>query len=186
MKFLMKLALAGAPLPGAILDPHSPWIGNVLSHCLRIATNQCHHLFLGRIAWLIEERPRKTKNEWMPIIKATTQIENSNTRYSLKGRSILCVGGQAKHYPAYHALVKAADGHLLTFHGNSNDCIEQLHKLLERVDMVICPIDCINHEAYFIVKRYCQYSGKHCALLDRSQTTVFQKGIEKLASLIAK
>lgn len=186
MKFLMKLALAGITPSGTVPHPHSSPIAKLLSDYLRIARNRYHHVFYDRITLPIEKRARKQKDKWMPIVKATTQIENSSARHTLKGRSILCVGGQEKHYPVYHELVKAAGGHLVTFYGDSNDSIKQLQKLLEKVDMVICPIDCVNHEAYFTVKRYCQYSGKHCALLDRSQTGVFKKGIEKLMAMTAK
>lgn len=183
MKFLMKLALDGMTPSGTVPNPLASPISNVLSSCLRIAENLYNHLFYDRITWPLEKRVQEPKNEWMPIVKATTHIENCDTCYDLNGRSILCVGGQAKHYSVYHKLVEAAGGHLFTFYGDSNDRIEQLHKLLENVDMVICPVDCVNHEAYFAVKHYCTHSEKPCALLDRSKVTVFQKGIRILASI---
>ena len=42
--------------------------------------------------------------------------------------------------------------------------------------MVICAVDCVNHEAYFTVKRYCKYFGKPYVLLDRSDLATFRKG----------
>lgn len=186
MKFLMKLALGGMTPSGTAPHSHSSPIGNVLSGCLRVAEKLYNHLFYDRISWPLKKRVREPKAEWMPIIKATTHIENSDARYGLKGRSILCVGGRAKYYPVYHELVEAAGGHLFTFYGDSSDRIENLYELLEKTDMVICPVDCVNHQAYFTVKHYCMRSEKPCVLLDRSKLAVFQKGIRVLASMTAK
>lgn len=186
MKFLIKLALDGIIPSENTSHPPSSSIGSVLSGCLRAVENLYNHSFLNRLSWPLGENIQKQKTKWMPIIKATTHIQNSDANFDLRGRSILCVGGQAKHYPIYSNLVEAAGGRLAIFYGDSNDSIEKLHKLLEKTDMVICPVDCVNHEAYFMVKRYCQCSGKQCALLDRSQTAVFKKGIEKLASMTTK
>ncbi len=186
MKFLIKLALDGIVPSGNASHPLFSPIGNILSGCLRVAENLYSHPFYDRISWPLAKRVQKQEIEWISIIKATTHIQNSGAYFDLKGRSILCVGGQAKHYPIYRDLVEAVGCRLVTFYGDSNDSIEQLHKLLENTDMVICPIDCVNHQAYFAVKDYCKHSGKPCALLDRSQTTVFKKGIEKLASMTAK
>lgn len=183
MKFLMKLALDGIiPLGNAPHSLSSP-IGNVLSGCLRVVKNLYNYPFCDRISWSLAKRVKKQGIEWMPIIKATTHIENSGAHFDLKGRSILCVGGQEKHYPIYRNLVEDAGGHLVTFYGDANDSIKKLHQRLEKADMVICPVDCVNHQAYFTVKHYCKHSRKPCALLDRSQIAAFQKGIRILASV---
>ncbi len=123
-----------------------------------------------------------TAIRWMPLIKATTVIENSKADDDLIGQSILCVGGRSDLYPTYQHLVEKSGGRMLCFRGGSCDGVEQLHILLESADMVICPVDCVNHEAYFTVRNYCQCTNKPCAFLDRSLVASFQKGIEKLAS----
>ena len=186
MKFLMKSTLSGIiPLGNTPHSLSSP-IGNVLSGCLRVVENLYNYSFFGRISWPLAKRAQKQEIAWMPIIKATTHIENTGIHFGLKGQSILCVGGQEKYYPIYRNLVENAGGHLVTFHGDANDSFKKLHQRLEKTDMVICPVDCVNHEAYFTVKHYCQFTGKRCALLDRSQTAVFKKGIEKLVSMTEK
>ena len=184
MKFLMKLAIDGISPPENALRFRSSPADRLLSGFLRIVKKLNRPLY-GQNTRLLKKKVNKPEIDWMPIIKATTHIENGNAHCDLKGRSILCVGGQAKHYPIYRDLVEAAGGHLVTFYGDSNDSIEQLHQRLEKADMVICPIDCVNHQAYFTVKRYCQFSGKYCVLLHRSQAGVFQKGIERLVSITA-
>ncbi|HEU4855388.1 MAG TPA: DUF2325 domain-containing protein, partial [Nitrosospira sp.] len=55
--------------------------------------------------------------------------------------------------------------------------------LLDHADMVVCPMDCVNHTVFFTVKRYCRRSGKPCVLLDRSSLSTFRKGIATLAVL---
>ncbi|MDP1557461.1 MAG: DUF2325 domain-containing protein [Nitrosomonas sp.] len=142
----------------------------------------------------VDQPGKNVTTGWMPFIKATTQVNNCDARiqnptdYSdnlqLAGRSVLCVGGRAILYPAYRHLVEAACGNFLTFHGNSGDSLDDLHVLLEYTDMVICPVDCVNHQAYFTVTHYCKRSGKPCALLDRSRLVTFRKGIETLASIV--
>jgi len=134
--------------------------------------------------------------DWAPLIKATSPIKNSNTthkdqtndrsNYHLAGRSVLCVGGRIKLYPNYSQLIESSGGNLMTFHGDSNDHLDNLSQLLKETDMVICPIDCVNHEAFLIVKNYCQYSGKPCVLLDRSEVDTFCRGISMLAIMATK
>lgn len=129
--------------------------------------------------------------DWPPLIKTTSPTKNCNSvnqtndysQYHLAGRSVLCVGGRRKLYPEYHQLIKNSGGNLMTFHGNPNDPLDNLPQLLEKADMIICPVDCVNHQAFFIVKYYCKYSGKPCVLLDRSEANTFCRGINMLAIL---
>lgn len=125
----------------------------------------------------------------LPIIKATTPLNTphasqksitANTQ-QLQGQTILCVGGRACLYSEYCATIQALGGELLTFHGNVNDSIEHLYKLLSQVDMVICPVDCVRHDLFFAVKYFCKYTNKPYALLDRSEINTFRKGAEVLA-----
>lgn len=129
--------------------------------------------------------------DWAPLIKTVSSTKNRSrgnqlndyNQYHLAGRSVLCVGGRLKLYPEYHQLIKDSGGHLMTFHGDSNDPLDNLPQLLEKADMIICPVDCVNHQAFFIVKYYCKYSGKPCVLLDRSEAHTFCRGINMLAIL---
>ncbi len=134
--------------------------------------------------------------DWAPVIKATSSIKScsANNRmqldefnnHPLANRSVLCVGGRMKYYPAYNQLIENFGGHLMTFHGNSSDHLDNLSQLLTNTDMVICPIDCVNHDAFLIVKCYCKYSGKPCVLLDRSEINTFSRGVNILAIMATK
>ncbi|UJP04985.1 MAG: DUF2325 domain-containing protein [Nitrosomonas sp.] len=124
--------------------------------------------------------------DWAPLIKTypctqhSSDFQKLQRGCSLMGRSILCVGGRIKLYPAYARLIKQSNGNFITFHGNTHHHPSILLQLLHRADMIICPVDCINHEDYFTVKYYCQESGKPCILLDRSETRTFFAGIQLL------
>ncbi len=131
--------------------------------------------------------------DWVPLVKAgfspETVSENNqmdfqnSTDHWLHGQSVLCVGGRIKLYPEYHRLIKNCGGCFIAFHGNSHDNFEDLPRFLKQADMIICPVDCVNHEAFFTVKHYCKYSGTPCALLERSEIKNFEAGIRMLAGL---
>ncbi|MBX3616524.1 DUF2325 domain-containing protein [Nitrosomonas sp.] len=132
---------------------------------------------------------------WAPLIKASSKINtaiagNSNDVWDhycdtahLKNRSVLCVGGRIKLYSYYERLVATCGGHFLAFHGDANDSLDRLPLLLEMADMIICPVDCVNHEAFLMVKRFCRYTQKPCVLLDRSEIKTFNAGIQALSTI---
>jgi hypothetical protein len=102
---------------------------------------------------------------------------------ALTGQSILCVGGRAALYPAYHRLIASLGARLLIYRGSLKNNMNQLYTSLVSADMVICPVDCVNHNDFFAVKFYCKFSGKPYTLLDRSNLATFNKGVKTLARL---
>ena len=129
--------------------------------------------------------------DWAPLVKTSFPIKTCNTNntnqsnvYSsndhLAGRSVLCVGGRIKFYPEYSRLIENSGGSFVAFHGDANDRLDHLPQLLKDTDMIICPVDCVNHDVFFIVKHYCRHSGKPCVLLDRSEVDTFCLGINIL------
>lgn len=135
--------------------------------------------------------------DWAPLVKTSFPIKTCNTNNTnqdnvhssndhLAGRSVLCVGGRIKLYPEYSQLIENSGGSFVAFHGDANDRLDHLPQLLEDTDMIICPVDCVNHDAFFIVKHYCRYSGKPCVLLDRSEVDTFDIGIHMLTIMAAK
>ncbi|SEM95863.1 hypothetical protein SAMN05216325_10525 [Nitrosomonas marina] len=118
----------------------------------------------------------------VPVIKACTRLEESNNT-NFAGRSVLCVGGQKHLYPAYQQIIEDAGGRFLCFHGGNDASLDSLHRLLALTDLVICPIDCIRHEAFWITKRYCERLRKPCVMLDKSRITAFYNGIRMLRSI---
>jgi hypothetical protein len=106
--------------------------------------------------------------------------------FDLAARKVLCVGGKAALYPEYRRLVEASGATLFFYRSDPRPARGQrLSKLLAQADMVVCPVDCINHEAYFTAKRYCKYSGTPYVVLDRSDISTFRKGVATLTELAA-
>lgn len=168
-------------------------------------------LFSGRICKLLRYKFNAHKisgspgvNCTPPLIKVTTtlssaassttctsshytrnkiQIGHRTNCTNLSEKYILCIGGRGRLYPEYRFLVESLRGNLLIYRGNQKGDTDRLPTLLARSDMVICPVDCVNHETYFAVKYFCKKSGKPCALLDRSDLPTFRKGIETLIGI---
>ena len=214
MKFQKKLVLDNTTLSDTVFfrSSHAACIDACLACCLqhleKLTCRLSHYLVLRKRTQFIKHRlyhfskkiinVRLTSDKtsqtinWPSLIKATTAhhtaFENpANDRSNeLSGRSVLCGGGRMTLYPKYSQLIENSGGNFLTFRGDANDHLGNLLQLLNKTDMVICPVDCVNHEAFFVVKHYCQYSGKPCVLLDRSALNTFHRGINILANMIAR
>lgn len=151
----------------------------------------------GLTSKLQNQKSKKAANyynnnrNWAPIIKAKSSIKSNDTngctntnQLSLFEKSVLCVGGQLKLYPQYGQLVEALGGQFMAFHNNANDTsFKHLLQLLQKADMIICPVDCVDHEAFLLVKKYCESFDKLCVLLDRSSIATFQQGIHALTCM---
>ena len=137
---------------------------------------------------------------WAPLIKANTTLSFAtcapihyirneigiNHRINcpeLSEKYVLCIGGRRRLYPEYRCLIKSLGGNLLIYRGNQKGDTNRLPALLNCASMVVCPVDCVNHETYFAVKYFCNKSGKPCVLLDRSDLPTFRKGIEILIGI---
>lgn len=137
--------------------------------------------------------------DWVPLVKAVAtpatftaarpmdcsacakkQVGRCD-RFALRGRSVLCVGGRAALYPEYRRAVETSGGKFLLYRGDLYDDAGHLSAMLARADVVVSPVDCVNHEAYFTAKNYCKYSGRPYALLERSDLLTFRKGLKILA-----
>lgn len=129
--------------------------------------------------------------EWVPLIKANiaskpnsdqelTKVLNQN--HNLAGQTVLCVGGRAALYADYFRLVTAAGGYFMIYRGNTENSGDHFNNLLDRANMLICPVDCVSHDDYFAVKRYCKLTGKSCAFLERSSLPAFTRGLVMLIS----
>lgn len=144
------------------------------------------HFFRKRIYTKASTRP---ETEWVTLIKGKQATKSNtsqeiaraiNNNHNLAGQAVLCVGGRATLYPDYLRLVEAAGGRFMTYRGSPENNRGHLYALLDRVNMVICPVDCVSHDDYFAVKRYCKLSGKLCAFLERSSLPAFSQGLRTL------
>ncbi|MDC8445434.1 MAG: DUF2325 domain-containing protein [Nitrosomonas sp.] len=133
----------------------------------------------------VKQRPVDGQLPAMPLVKASTAIMETNPG-CLKGKCVLCVGGQLQMYPAYRQIVEDAGGRFLSFHGAADAAMAELHTLLADADLIVCPLDCVRHEAFFVTKDYCKRARKPCVMLDKSRITTFYNGIRMLRTFVAE
>lgn len=99
---------------------------------------------------------------------------------SLKGRCILCVGGRITLLPQYRQLAERLGVHLIHHDGGQEEAMSRLPDLLATSDAVICPTDCVSHNAYYLLKRHCKMYGKPCVLTRNSGVAGFAAALTKL------
>ncbi|HIQ07159.1 MAG TPA: DUF2325 domain-containing protein [Thiotrichaceae bacterium] len=101
-------------------------------------------------------------------------------QHDLKGRCILYVGGRDKQCSHFKQIVHDKNGHFIHHDGGKDDGTQKLNSSLTKADTVMCPLDCISHEAMNIIKRYCKKEHKRLVLMPRSSLAAFEKGLSIL------
>jgi len=100
-------------------------------------------------------------------------------KIDLDGRSVLYVGGRNRLCPYFRSLIEQQNGHFIHHDGGREESTQRLDALLVKVDVVLCPVDCISHDAVHRIKRDCKRYGKHLMLLPQSSLSAFTKGIRE-------
>jgi len=100
----------------------------------------------------------------------------------LTGRRVLCIGGRSSLTCHYRSLVERYNGELIHHDGGLEDSRQRLDSLLCAADVVVCPADCVSHDAYLKAKRYCKRTAKPCVLLKSSGVASFAQALEQVAA----
>lgn len=100
----------------------------------------------------------------------------------LCGKRILYVGGRANLVQHYRALVERLGGEFLHHDGGLEQSRHGLPRILGGVDAVLCPVDCVSHDACQCVKEVCKHNFKPCKLLRSSGLSSLVRSLEELAS----
>lgn len=100
----------------------------------------------------------------------------------LCGRCILYVGGRHSQCGQFRILVEHHNGRFLHHDGGREDSRQRLATILAQADAVLCPLDCVSHDAVNRVKRFCQSYTKPLVLLPRASLSAFARGLEQLTS----
>lgn len=102
--------------------------------------------------------------------------------HDLNGRAILYVGGRLKMLPHIRAVVEQRNGCLLHHDGGMEQTVRGLENLVERADVVVCPIDCVSHDACLRVKGVCRRLRKPFLPIRSAGTTSFARALQTLAA----
>ncbi|MGH6914762.1 MAG: DUF2325 domain-containing protein, partial [Geminicoccales bacterium] len=96
----------------------------------------------------------------------------------LPGGCILYVGGRCHLLPHLRARAEARAACLLHHDGGRGETLQALESLVDRADVVFCPIDCISHHASLKAKQLCRRLAKPFVPLRTSSATCFARAIE--------
>lgn len=99
----------------------------------------------------------------------------------LGGRRILCVGGRIKLVEQYRAVVTGLNGRFEHHDGGLEERRQRLEALLSSADAVVCATDCVSHDAYHRLKRFCKAHRKPHVFLQSSGLTSFTRAVEAMA-----
>ncbi len=109
--------------------------------------------------------------------------ESCPEKVDLAGRSILYVGGRNKMCSHFRALVEQQNGRFIHHDGGREESTQRLDALLAKVDAVLCPMDCVSHDAMHRIKRDCKRYGKHLTVLSQSSLSAFAKGVHEFSKV---
>lgn len=98
----------------------------------------------------------------------------------LSGRCILYVGGRNRMVPHLQSLVSRCNGELLHHDGGVEESANQLAGALSRADAILCPMDCVSHEAVHKIKKACQKCSKPFIPLRSAGLSSFVRGLRAL------
>ena len=74
----------------------------------------------------------------------------------LHGKKVLYVGGRCNLAAHYKSLARKFGCDLVCHDGGVEQSPHRLYSLLSAADAVVCPVDCVSHEACTLVKRACK------------------------------
>jgi hypothetical protein len=103
---------------------------------------------------------------------------------SLTGKRVLYVGGRCS-LVAHYKLLAAKFGCELTHHdGGQEQSARRLWELLGATDAVVCPVDCVSHEACSLVKQACKGCLKPLVLLRSSGLSSLARSLAELGGTV--
>lgn len=99
----------------------------------------------------------------------------------IAGKSILYVGGRPHVLRHLKASVEARKASLLHHDGGMEQTTRSLEGMVERADIVVCPIDCISHDACLRVKSMCKQQCKPFLPLRNAGASSFHRALKLTA-----
>lgn len=100
---------------------------------------------------------------------------------NLTGLNILYVGGRASQCAFFRTLVEQYHGEFLYHDGGKEESKSRLSSLLAQADAVLCPTDCVSHDAYYRVKKHCESQTKQLIMIPHASLSSFTKGLGEVA-----
>ncbi len=113
----------------------------------------------------------------------TCELERGESgKVNLCGRCILYVGGRDRLCARFRQLVEGNNGRFLHHDGGLHEGRLRLGSLLPQADAVLCPLDCVSHDASKRIRQFCKRHGKKLVLLPRCSLAAFARGLSELTA----
>ncbi len=116
-----------------------------------------------------------------PCLSCAGQCPEDCPGLDLCGRTVLYVGGLHKMVPHYRQLVENLGGSFIHHDGGKEEARNLLPKMLSTADAVLCPIDCVSHDACNCVKKICKRYRKPLVLMRSASLSSLAKGLGDIA-----
>lgn len=100
----------------------------------------------------------------------------------LCGRRILYVGGRERQAAHFRAFVERLNGEFLHHDGGRNESSIRLDAMIRAADAVLCPVECVSHDACRRIKRICKRTAKRFVLLRSASLACFVEGLQEVAA----
>jgi hypothetical protein len=112
--------------------------------------------------------------------QADQTVERRRALQWVQGKRIVYVGGRPNSNAMLKALTESAGGELIVHDGGIEDRKGLLAAALPNADVVLFPVDCIDHDSMSMLKRVCERSGVAYAPLRTASVASFVEFIARL------
>ncbi|GAB4355804.1 MAG: DUF2325 domain-containing protein [Gammaproteobacteria bacterium] len=141
----------------------------------------------------LEERLAETRAENAALEQMTLALIDSkpvgadkaepdapDSQANLCGRCVLYVGGRARQCSHFRSLVERSNGRFVHHDGGREENPRRLGAVLSKADIVMCPLDCVSHDAVNRLKRLCERQEKRLVLIPRASLASFARGLREV------
>lgn len=100
----------------------------------------------------------------------------------LCGKCVLFIGGKPQQCRHFQSLVESCEGRFLHHDGGVEETEQRIADLVQQADVVLCPTDCVSHNAMKKARRLCSRQEKPMIFMPRASLSSFTRSLEQLAT----
>ncbi len=114
--------------------------------------------------------------------KTVGESEAAGEALDLDGATIIYIGGHKSQVRYIRTFVESANGEFIHHDGGLEESGARLSQVLGRGDFVMCPVDCISHNACLRAKKFCKHAGKNFVPLRGTGLSCFVTSLHEAVS----
>lgn len=144
-----------------------------------IASRAKNRALDAEVAALKEQVARLRKRT--PQTARATHLKTYIPPRGLCGKAVLYLGGRANNIVHMRKMAEAQNVEFLHHDGGLEQSHQLIGELVEKCDAVVCPINCINHQACMKAKRLCKRLNKPFVPVSTTGQSSFARALGELA-----